>query len=412
MSPIAQKSAQDAIAAYVEPTNPVSAASAVVQPGTGQVFAVATAEFFGEDTAAGQSTVNYAVDMQYGQSAGFQAGSTFKIFTLTAAMEAGVSLYDRFIGSARTRSPTSSDCDARRPASSRRTTVEELHRQLPSGHADGSDREVDQHRVRRPRGTDHAVRGRRHGRRGWASRRSDGDPLQQVPAFTLGTRRGLAAVDGRGRSRRWPRVACTASRTRSPRCSDRDGNVLLAPAARLRTGGRPQVGRRRLVRPAGRDDRAAGPAPSRRPRPARRGQDRHDERQHRGLVRRLHPEPRHRGLGRQPRQLEVPAVERDDQRRLLRQRLRLPHPRTDLAADHAEHAERHGDPGRGVRRPAAGVAAGSPGRGARRARPVGRGGHRASSRSAGFSVAVSPGREFSDYPKDTVARTSPPAART
>ena len=41
----------------------------------------------------GKTTYNYAVDQKDGGTTGMQAGSTFKIFTLAAAMEAGISPY-------------------------------------------------------------------------------------------------------------------------------------------------------------------------------------------------------------------------------------------------------------------------------------------------------------------------------
>jgi membrane peptidoglycan carboxypeptidase len=47
---------------------------------------------YGQDAGRGQNTVNYAVDQKYGGSAGFQAGSTFKLFVLAAAMKQGIPL--------------------------------------------------------------------------------------------------------------------------------------------------------------------------------------------------------------------------------------------------------------------------------------------------------------------------------
>ena len=227
MSPIAQTAAQDAIAAYVEPTNPVSAASAMVQPGTGQVFAVATAEIFGEDTAAGQSTVNYAVDKQYGQSSGFQAGSTFKIFTLTAAMELGVSLYDRFPGTVRTFTGFQ-ECDAdggpsvveemwpkNSTSSSPNPTLLEATAQSVNTAFVGLEEQITQCKA-----ADMAAR--------MGVTQSDGTPVQKVPAFTL----GVDVVS--------PLTMAEATATLAARglhCEpypvtevlDRNGQVLLAP---------------------------------------------------------------------------------------------------------------------------------------------------------------------------------------
>ena len=58
-----------------------AAASVVVQPGTGKVLAMAASVPFG--LGKGRSSVNLAL----GGSTGFQAGSTFKVFVLTEAIE-------------------------------------------------------------------------------------------------------------------------------------------------------------------------------------------------------------------------------------------------------------------------------------------------------------------------------------
>jgi membrane peptidoglycan carboxypeptidase len=44
----------------------------------------------GRDLGAGQSYINFAVPTAYGDSAGFQAGSTFKLFTTAAALKQGI----------------------------------------------------------------------------------------------------------------------------------------------------------------------------------------------------------------------------------------------------------------------------------------------------------------------------------
>jgi len=226
MNPFAQAAAQDAIAAYVEPTNPVSAASAVVQPGTGQVLAVATAEALGENIAAGQSTVNYAVDMEYGQSAGFQAGSTFKIFTLTAAMQEGLSLYDRFPGS-QTAYDGFRNCETGveypppyyEPANSTGSTpgsitiLEATARSVNSAFV-GLEEQITQCAA--------ATMAERLG-----MLRSDGNPLLREPSFTLGTdevsplrmAESVATLAARG-------LHCTSYPITE--VVDRDGTVLLA----------------------------------------------------------------------------------------------------------------------------------------------------------------------------------------
>jgi len=83
----AQRAAQDALAAYVDPTDKVASALATVQPGTGQIRAIAVSRGYGD--RKGEIKFNPATDRAYGGSSGFQAGSTFKPFVAAAALEAG-----------------------------------------------------------------------------------------------------------------------------------------------------------------------------------------------------------------------------------------------------------------------------------------------------------------------------------
>jgi cell division protein FtsI/penicillin-binding protein 2 len=57
-----------------------------VQPGTGQVLALAASQPFG--VGPGQTSVNLPV----GGASGFQAGSTFKVFVLAQAIAQGIPL--------------------------------------------------------------------------------------------------------------------------------------------------------------------------------------------------------------------------------------------------------------------------------------------------------------------------------
>ena len=81
---------------YVEPGhdnyyNPGNNADteAVVQPGTGQIRAIAENAPYG--TGSGQTEIDYAVNTAYGGSAnGVQTGSSSKLFTLITALNQGI----------------------------------------------------------------------------------------------------------------------------------------------------------------------------------------------------------------------------------------------------------------------------------------------------------------------------------
>src|SRR6266700_3745698 len=94
LNPRDQQAANSAVN-YVEPAhsgvyNPGHNADteAVVQPGTGQVMALAEDRPYG--TGRGQTEINYAVNTAYGGSSGVQTGSSSKVFTLVTALKQGM----------------------------------------------------------------------------------------------------------------------------------------------------------------------------------------------------------------------------------------------------------------------------------------------------------------------------------
>jgi membrane peptidoglycan carboxypeptidase len=91
-----QKAADRATAAHVKPTDQAIGALAMVEPGTGNVRAISQSRPMGRNKKKGETFLNYVVDSKYGDSAGFQAGSTFKLFTLAAALEQGLPTSTRF----------------------------------------------------------------------------------------------------------------------------------------------------------------------------------------------------------------------------------------------------------------------------------------------------------------------------
>ncbi len=85
-----QRAADVAVRNNVRPTDLAIGALAMVEPGTGAVKALAQSRPMGNKE--GETYLNYTVPSQYGDSNGFQAGSTFKAFTLAQAIEDGIPL--------------------------------------------------------------------------------------------------------------------------------------------------------------------------------------------------------------------------------------------------------------------------------------------------------------------------------
>ena len=93
LDPQDQAAANDAVN-YVEPGNDGfwnpgrnADTEAVVQPGTGQIEAIAEDRPYGP--GRNQTEINYAVNTAYGGSSGVQTGSSSKLFTLVTALEQG-----------------------------------------------------------------------------------------------------------------------------------------------------------------------------------------------------------------------------------------------------------------------------------------------------------------------------------
>jgi len=88
MDPKMEASAEKAITDNVGATDVPGAAIAMIQPGTGQIKAMAQSRNMG--TGEGQTYLNLAADPAHGGGNGYQAGSTFKSFVAMAALEKGL----------------------------------------------------------------------------------------------------------------------------------------------------------------------------------------------------------------------------------------------------------------------------------------------------------------------------------
>ncbi|WP_067176914.1 transglycosylase domain-containing protein [Microtetraspora niveoalba] len=93
LDPVAQRSAERAIAARVAPSDNEVAAEAMVEPGTGRIRALAASKHYGRNPGdrknGPNTTYNLPADQAHGGGLGFQAGSTFKAFTLATALSQG-----------------------------------------------------------------------------------------------------------------------------------------------------------------------------------------------------------------------------------------------------------------------------------------------------------------------------------
>jgi membrane peptidoglycan carboxypeptidase len=88
LDPTAQNSAAKAVTDHTYPTDKVASAIVMIQPGTGQIKAMAQSRPMGNGT--GQTFVNLSADPRHNGTLGFQAGSSFKIFTGLAALNQGI----------------------------------------------------------------------------------------------------------------------------------------------------------------------------------------------------------------------------------------------------------------------------------------------------------------------------------
>jgi len=90
-----QRAADRSVRRHVYPTDQAIGGLAMVEPGTGAVRALAQSRPMGDRRERGETYLNYVVPAEYGDALGFQAGSTFKVFVLAAAINQGIPLRTR-----------------------------------------------------------------------------------------------------------------------------------------------------------------------------------------------------------------------------------------------------------------------------------------------------------------------------
>jgi membrane peptidoglycan carboxypeptidase len=87
LDPNAQAGVLQGISKHVYKSDPVAAAVALVEPGTGKIVAMGQSRPYG--FGKNETQINYSVNADMGGGQGFQNGSTFKPITAAAALEAG-----------------------------------------------------------------------------------------------------------------------------------------------------------------------------------------------------------------------------------------------------------------------------------------------------------------------------------
>jgi membrane peptidoglycan carboxypeptidase len=93
IDPKSQDIAQRAVSKIIGPEDPLISTMDMVEPGTGLILAMAqNRPVMGTDRKKGESYYNYSAEYDLGGAEGYQAGSTFKVFTAAAALEKGIPL--------------------------------------------------------------------------------------------------------------------------------------------------------------------------------------------------------------------------------------------------------------------------------------------------------------------------------
>ncbi|MCM0620692.1 transglycosylase domain-containing protein [Nocardioides bruguierae] len=87
-----QNAADTSVSNAVQPTDGAIGGLAMVEPLTGDVKALAQSRPMGRKKKQGETYLNFVVPKEYGDSNGFQPGSTFKPFVLATAIEQGIPL--------------------------------------------------------------------------------------------------------------------------------------------------------------------------------------------------------------------------------------------------------------------------------------------------------------------------------
>ncbi|SEL97257.1 transglycosylase domain-containing protein [Streptacidiphilus jiangxiensis] len=109
LSPKDQAAEEQAMQAHISARDSAVAVSSMVQPGTGQILAMAQSRPFG--TGTHQTEINYNVNGLQGGGEGFQTGSVFKAVTAATALSEGYPLGYQIDSPASADYPAMTDCN-------------------------------------------------------------------------------------------------------------------------------------------------------------------------------------------------------------------------------------------------------------------------------------------------------------
>ncbi|MEV0596490.1 transglycosylase domain-containing protein [Nonomuraea cavernae] len=192
LDPVAQRAAEEAIRRRVNPEDTEVAAEAMITPDSGRIRAMAASKEFGRNPGdrknGRKTTFNLAADVAHGGGMGFQAGSTFKVFTLATALRQGWRFGQGFqTPGSLVPSPGYRDC-AGRPVNDPRATIYNAGGEGSGGGphslSTGTWKSVNifYMMLERKVGLCNVVKTAR----ALGITRADGKPLREVPTFTLG----------------------------------------------------------------------------------------------------------------------------------------------------------------------------------------------------------------------------------
>ncbi|MGN9843067.1 transglycosylase domain-containing protein [Nonomuraea sp. H19] len=105
LDPQMQEAAEKAIKKHVFASDNPVASEALVEPGTGAIKAMASSRKYGNNKRKKEMSYNVVADAVHGGGTGFQAGSTFKTFTLLTALKQGMKINDGLSVSSGYRAP-------------------------------------------------------------------------------------------------------------------------------------------------------------------------------------------------------------------------------------------------------------------------------------------------------------------